>query len=258
VSEHVWTYLLTGECRSGAGAIMSAINNRTGAVCYVDLFHEDKDIRREAHESYFGPPASKSRPEWFIDQVTNPWQYLAGTVFIPRHDELSIGCYVPYDTIRTLELYDFMEENYREGGFGIIQLVRNPVACFVSRKQAQQSKLWVLKYGAKQQKKLQLPVRIDAEELIPFCRTHAATTDKIRKSCADRLEIQYKDIVTDFQSVMRKVFDHIELPELPILAQSTYRRLPNKTIPQRVSNWLELKLDVPQDVRSLMESDDLI
>jgi len=253
-----WTYVITGDVRSGAGAVISGINNRKNAVCHVDLFHADAEKRKEAHIAYFGPPASENRPEWFVPLETNPQQYINKTVFVPLREEISVGCYLSYVTIQQLELYDWMEERYREGGFGVIQIVRNPVACFVSLKQAEQSGIWHMRRGRTTRRRMPLPIRLDAEELNVFCRTHAAVTAKIKHACSDRLEISYRDLVTSYQRVMRSVFDHIELPELPELVQPTYSRLPNKPLPQRVTNWEELLREVPKDVRDLMEKEDLL
>lgn len=259
VDTQTWTYVLTGEVRSGAGAIITGINSRPGAVCHADLFHPQEERRREAHERYFGPSADPVRlPEWYKPGEISPYQYLNRTALIPMNDESSVGCYVSYNSVRQMELYDLFEEKCREGGFGIVHVVRNPVACYVSLKQAQQSGLWHLPRGRRVRNRTPMPVRINAEELTEFCQTHDTTTAKIRAACEDRLEIKYSEIVTDYQSVMRRVFDHIELPELPVLVRSDYMRLSNRSLPARVSNWRELMYEVPRPVRELMEAEDLL
>lgn len=259
VDTQTWTYVLTGEVRSGAGAIISGINSREGAVCHADLFHPKEERRREAHERYFGTvPEPERLPEWYMPSLISPYQYLNRTALVPMHGECSVGCYVSYSSVRQMELYDLFEEKCREGGFGIVHVVRNPVACFVSLKQAQQSGLWFLSRGRRTTPRTPMPVRLDADELTAFCQTHETTTAKIRAACEDRLEIKYSEIVTDYQGVMRRVFDHIELPELPVLVKSDYLRLANRTLPKRVTNWTELLYEVPRLVREQMEAEDLL
>lgn len=254
----VWTFVLTGEVRSGAGAILSGINNRGGAVCHADLFHADPRQRRAAHEAYFGESADPDRmPEWYVEGTTNPWQYINHVVLHPRNGEASVGFYMPYRMVRKLELYDLFEEKAREGGFSVIQVIRNPVACYVSLKQAEQSGVWTRAKGAGCQARPPTPVRVDAEELTAFCREHRTTLSKIRATCEDRLEVSYRDLVLDYQGVMRKVFDHVELPEAPVLAQSGCERLRNRAFEQRVTNWTEVRLGVPTDVRALIDAEDL-
>jgi hypothetical protein len=259
VETQTWTYVLTGEVRSGAGAIISGINSRAGAICHADLFHPQEERRREAHEKYFGPAADPVRlPEWYMPGLISPYQYLSRTALVPQNEESSVGCYLSYNSVRQMELYDLFEEKCREGGFGIVHVVRNPVACFVSLKQAQQSGLWHVPRGRRSSQRTPMPLRLDADELHAFVQNHGTTTAKIRAACEDRLEIQYSEIVTDYQGVMRRVFDHIELPELPVLVKSEYLRLTNRPLPKRVSNWTELLCQVPKQVRELMEAEDLL
>lgn len=257
--QQVWNFVLTGEVRSGAGAILTAINNKGRAVCHADLFHESSQRRREAHEGYFGECAEPEKsPEWYVEGTTNPWQYINHTVLTGLNEETAVGFYVPYRMVRKLELYDLFEEKAREGGFSVIQVVRNPVACFVSLKQAQQSGLWTRARGAGRQAHIPMPVRVDAEELTAFCREHATTLSKIRATCEDRLEVNYRDLALDYQGVMRRVFDHVELPETPELASPSCERLRNRAFEQRVTNWTEVRLAVPSDVKALIEADDLL
>ena len=144
-----WNFVLTGEVRSGAGVILSSINNRGGAVCYSDLFHQNSETRRQAHERYFGACKDPVRtPEWYVEGETNPWQYINHTVLAPKDGLVGVGFYIPYRAVRKLELYDLFEEKAREGGFSVIQVIRNPVACFVSLKQAEQSGMWTRATGA--------------------------------------------------------------------------------------------------------------
>lgn len=256
--QRVWTFVLTGEVRSGAGAILSGINNRGGAVCHADLFHASATQRRAAHEAYFGPTADPDRmPEWYVEGTTNPWQYINHVVLHPQNGETSVGFYMPYQSVRRLELYDLFEEKAREGGFSVIHVIRNPVACFVSLKQAEQSGIWTRARKSGGQARFPMPVRVNPAELVAFCREHGATLSKIRAACEDRLEISYRDMVLDYQGVMRKVFDHIELPEAPLLAQPSCERLRNRAFEQRVTNWTEIRLEVPKEVKALIDAEDL-
>lgn len=257
-TQRSWTFVLTGEARSGAAAVLTAINARRGAVCYSDLFHPDAAARRAAHEAAFGPSGDPVRaPEWYVDGHTNPWQYLTRTVLVPRSAEPVVGCYLGYGVVRRLELYDLFEDQARAGGFSVVQVVRNPVACFVSLKQAQQSGVWTRPRG-EAVPPTPLPVRINPDELTAFCRDHAATVAKIRATCEDRLEISYRDLVFNYQAAMRRVFDHIELPEVPALAQPACARLRNRAFDRRVTNWPEVRLGVPADVKALIASEDLL
>lgn len=259
VGHLVWNFALTGEARSGAGAVATAVNARREAVCHADLFHRDDAVRRAAHEAYFGPTADEEQPEWFVDGVTNPWQYVERTVVDnPRRDEAAVGFYVPYGVVRKWELYELFEQKCREGSFGVVHVVRNPVACYVSLKQAEHSGVWTRGPKEKGAARPPSPVRVDAGDLLRFCRDHAATTTKIRDACRDRLEVSYRDVVYDFQKTMRRVFDYVELPEVPSLAKAGCKRLRNRPVLDRISNLTELRLDLPTEVRRLLDDEDLL
>ncbi len=258
-NKRIWNFVLTGEVRCGAGVVLTSINNRGGAVCHADLLNPDEDARRAAHEAYFGPCVDPVRmPEWYVEGQTNPWQYINRTVLDnPLNGETSVGFHIGYPMLRKLELYDLFEERAREGDFSVIQVIRNPVACFVSLKQAQQSGVWTRSWNSTVQTRCPAPVRINAEELTAFCREHGTTECKVRATCDDRLDIHYRDLVLDYQGVMATVFDFVELPDRPVLATPACKRLKNRPMRERINNWTEVKLEVPSDVRKLLEADDL-
>lgn len=252
-------FVLVGETRSGAGMLATGINTRPEANCHIGLFHDNAEVRRFHHERYFGPsdPDAIVRP-WFVEGETNPWHYINNTVLDnPQGDETAIGFHMTYPVIRKWELFELFQHRCNEGDFCVIHVVRNPVACFVSLKQAQKTGLWALREDRKKPN-LTVPsaIRLDENELTAFCRDHAAMRQRIRSTCNDVLEIPYTDVV-DVQATMRRVFHFLELDELPELVRPAIRRLPNRTIEQRIANFSELRCLVPSDVRREMDAEDL-
>lgn len=253
----VWNFVLTGEVRSGAGAVLTSVNNCGQAICHADLFHASEAHRRAAHESYFGPSVGDS-PEWYVEAShTSPWQYINKTVLDnPKRGEWAVGFYAPYAAVRRLELYDLFQSRWRAGDFSIVHVVRNPVACFVSLKQAEKTGVW--RRGiADEQAVCPRPVKLVPEELVAFCRESEATRSKIRDHCEDRLEIHYRDLVVNYQRTMADLFDFVELPAVPKLASPGCKRLRNKAVADRVSNWSELRAALPIDVARHLDADDL-
>lgn len=257
-----WNFALTGQLRSGMGVVLSAINGRRDeAVCHADLFHASNDVRKAAHARSFGPlapAAERIPPEWFVDGLTSPWQYIDRVVFAQDGGRKAVGFQIGYDAVSRLELYDLFETKGREGGFSLVQVSRNPVACFVSLKQAQQTGVWTRTGVKRVASAMPPPVRVNAEELVRFCREHAAVESKIRATCHDRLQVSYSELVFDFQAAMRRVFDHIELPQTPHFARPGRMRLRNRPVLERISNLTELRIDLPSDVRELLKAEDLI
>lgn len=252
-------FVVVGNVRSGTGVIASAISQRDDAVCHADLFHADVDVRRACHEGYFGKCKDPVRlPEWFVVGLTNPWQYIGREVFAAvRHGETAVGVRLLYPDVSQLELFTLFAEKYMEGDFCVLHVDRNPVACLISQKQAEKSGVWRLPRG-QEQKFSPLPVWLDADELTQFCRAHMALRQKIRAACPDAMDVNYRDLFFDFQMVMRKVWDFLELEdEDDTPAVSEYVRLKNRHMHDRVSNLAAVRAVVPSDIKQLIDADDL-
>lgn len=256
-----WNFALVGDARSGVGVVRDTLNNRRDVVCHAELLSADAAARRAAHEAYFGPTPeadTSKAPPWFEEGVKSPIQYLTHDVFPrPRRGEVSVGCAVPFDDVRRLELYDVFEHLYAAGGFSLVLATRNPVAAFVSLRQAERSGTWA--WDGTPPRPLRPPaVRLDADDLVAFCRAATATAGKVAAAVPDVLVVRYADLLGDYQAVMAGVFAFVELPDAPQAARPGRRRLPNRPVAERVTNWAELRAVVPPDVRGHMDADDLV
>lgn len=255
-------FVLVGDVRSGASVLASCLNNRRDAVCHLGLFHDNPGVRRSQHEKYFGDEGSDAiLTPWFTDGQTNPWHYLNNTVLDnPLRGESAVGVHLPYATVRRWELFELFQNRCNEGDFCVVHVVRNPVACFISLKQAEKSGLWVRGNEQRLRRKdykAPSPMRIDEAELTQFCRDHTAMRRRIQTLCSDLLEINYADLV-DLQASALRLFDFLELPEQPELARPSVRRLANHPVERRIANFAEIRCTAPSDVRQYMSADDLV
>lgn len=250
-------FVVVGNVRSGTSVVQTSINNRPAAVCHANLFHDDEAVRQKAHESYFGK-CNGPEPEWYIPGMVSPWQYISHQVFDnPRKKERATGLRITYPSILRLELFSFFQEKYIEGDFCIVHVERNPVACLISQKQAQASGIWSLNPD-KPANRVPMPLSLDPEELVPFCRSHLSLSRKIRNACPDSLRIEYADLHFHYQAVMRKVWDFLELdPDSDEPAKAGCARLRNNTVRDRIMNYEQLRRSVPSDVRALLDAEDL-
>src|SRR5262245_34441108 len=149
-------FVIAGEHRSGVAVAQTALDCTPGVVCHGDLLfdehggpEEQEAVRRDAHESYFGrpadPEAATRAPEWFSARYEhpNPCRYLTDQVFDhPCGGEDHVGVRLLYPQIVKYDLFDYLEGRYREGDFCLVHVLRNPLACLISLKQARQSGLW--------------------------------------------------------------------------------------------------------------------
>lgn len=251
-------FVVVGDIRSGAAIVQSTLDNRGGVTCHADLFHRDVLVRQEAHESRFGVcDDPQNSPTWFVDGLTSPWQYINHIILDrPFGTETALGFMVPYQFVRFYELWELFEKRCREGDFCLIHVERNPVACFVSLKQAERSGQWHRR-GNDPPNRPPSPISLDPSELTVFCREHMACRAKLHAACDDALVVSYTDILHDFQPTMRKVFDFVEQPLSPIPARSGFCRLRNRPMAQRISNLAALRTSIPSDVRELLQAEDL-
>lgn len=259
VETSVVNFVVAGEVRSGSAIVQSTIDSLPNAVCHANLFHADESIRRACHEDYFGPSRDpKKLPEWFVFGETNPYQYVNHRVLDnPLNNERAVGLRITYDMIRRYELYDLFHERWMEGDFCLIHVVRNPVACFVSLKQAEKTGIWRRGLNDGPSSYLPMAVSVDPEELTTFVRNWISVHGKIEASCEDRLVIRYKELFLNFQKTIRRVIDFLELPDPLMPVAPTTKRLRNNCMRARISNFSRLRFEVPPDVRAFIDAKDL-
>jgi hypothetical protein len=251
-------FVVVGDVRAGTSAVQGGLRDRPGVVCHDNLLHPDDATRRAAHEGYFGQSANPGRlPEWFVGDLVSPWQYLTHVVFDnPLRGEQAVGLRIWYPEVARWELWELFERRCREGDFCLVHVTRNPAVCLVSLLQARKSGLW--SRGPNEPSAgSPCPVRVEADELAAFCRSHQAVRDKIRRSCDDVLEVPYKDLFQNYQAVMHRVFDFLELPESDVPVSANCRRLRNRSVRDRLSNFDSLYREAPSDVRQLLGAEDL-
>lgn len=248
-------FVVTGEVRSGAAVVQSSIDRAPRAVCHADLLHHKAAVRARCHTAYFGP-GEDGAEEWYVPQVTNPYQYLAHRVFDGAlHGEAAVGLRVLYPQVRELELYDLFQSRAAAGSFCLVHVVRNPVACYVSLQQARRSRVWSRGVG-EAMPAVPAPVTVGLDDLVPFVRDHYSVRAKIDRSCDDRIVVNYRDLFYDFMPTMRAVYRFLELPaEWP--ARATRCRLRNRPIRERIANFEALRRTAPADIRELLDAKDL-
>ena len=252
----VLNFVVVGEIRSGTSLVQTTLSSRPDAVCHGDLFHPDLAVRRREHESYFGPSPAGA-PQWFDGENISPWQYINQHVLDrPRRKERSVGLRLLYPIVRHWELFELFHERCQEGDFCLVHVLRNPLACFISLKQAEQSGVWRERF-TDPVAPCPSPASLEIPDLVDFCRKHLALRQRIRTSCDDVLEISYRDLHMNYTTSMKRVYEFLELPIVGRVGLPGYRRLRNRTLPERVYNWSALKREVPSDIRGLFEDEDL-
>ncbi len=260
-STAVFNFVVIGQVRSGTAALASSLSGLPGTHCHVGLLDREERVRKHATAAYFGlteeEEAETDAPVWFKPGRTNPYHYLRSQVFDqPRRGEARIGIRLDYDFVGRYQLHDAIEEMYRQGDFCLVHVRRNPVACFVSLKQAERHGTWGRMANAADDGTIPSPVRLDPAELVAFVRGHHAEERRVAAACPDATVVEYRDLCLDYERQVRRVAAYIEAP-CDDVALPCVRRLRNRPLPLRVTNFDEIRAAVPSDVRAAMVAKDL-
>jgi hypothetical protein len=249
----VLNFVLTGQTGGGASILRDAVAVHPTVVCHGNLLDHDDSVRRLRHEDYFGP--SGTTPDWLVNGHISGEQYITNKIFDnPLHGEKVVGLTVAYSHMYAYDLWDYFESWCCRGDFCLIQVKRNPVACFVSLQDHDPRNLLETRPDGSREGKsesIKSPLQINIDDLVWFVRQHIAADDKIARICDDRLEIEYSEIILDYAAVMREVLSFLGLPEMfvrPPASLGEHRECSN-----RMSKWSHLQDKVPPDIRKYFD-----
>lgn len=237
-------FMVAGNHHSGYGLLQSSLAAHPAIICHGDVLHRDDGIRRQAHESYFGPSGKVA--DHFVPTHLSLEQYLNNKIFDNTlHDEKAVGVKVDYHSMLQYDLWEYLDQKSRCGDFCILHVLRNPVACYVSMKQRAGHG------GLTAQLAVNNPIYLEPESLVTFVREHVAAMLKVNRLCPDRAVIPYHELLLDFRGVLEKVFKFLELDFSPACLPNQ-KRVYRKDVKARVANWLQVQEAVPPDVREFM------
>lgn len=249
-STRVLNCLVTGQVRAGTTVVQTSLTEHPSAICHADVLHDSTKVRKEVYEDYFGRCTGRN-PEWFAPQENDlsPEMFLTTRIFDhPRHNEKVVGVRVLYSQIQGHDLWEYIRERCLEGDFCMIHVIRNPLACYVSMKQAEQTKVWSQDINDRTTLDQPAAVWVDPKEFTKFCRRQLASEQKLRLMCDDRLEIEYRELFINYPAVMRGIFQYLGLAPFPEVRPGI-RRLKNCGMRERIGNFEYAQQAVPSDVR---------
>ena len=251
-------FVVTGELRSGTAVIQSTLDALVDVACYGNLLNVVPEIAEEEHSIHFGKTAKTHGViDYYWHKITNPYQYLDAVFHRTKTlEKAAIGVRVTYDVVSSMQLYDLFRQRTNAGDFCLIHVVRNPIACFVSLKQAQVSGVCFQSTTQLVDSPIPPAVIIDVEELVEFVRTWVSTYAKVKASCVapdSYLEIPYRDVVLNFQSTMHRVTRFLERPDRVLPIRPATRRLRNRTLRKRIQSFALLRLSLPNDVKEFLD-----
>jgi hypothetical protein len=261
----VLNFAVTGQVRCGATVVQTALCQHPQVWCHGDLLHPSDKVRKRVHELYFGPPQSPDGlAEYCVqepdgragaDARGNPERYLSTVVFTQAlQGESALGTKLLYRDIKRSDLWEFIGESYRVGDFCLIHVVRNPLACFVSLKQAERSGVWRQEVGKPSARYHPVPIHLDLDEFVVYARDAEAGRRRLQDLCPDSLVIRYADLAHRPRVAMDAVARFLEIRSCHA-ATPSIRRLRNRSLRHRVCNFDKARDAAPHDVRQFFTTD---
>ena len=251
----VLNFVITGPVSGGASVIQAALAKHPLVVCHASLLAECNAERRGYHEDYFGP--SGNTPDWLVAGHISGEQYLTNKIFDnPLRGEGSVGVTILYPHLYAHDLWDYLTDWCRVGDFCLIQVKRNPVACFLAAEQIRREADW-FSDEAPEDPTGRSPLQVDVGALISAVRMQAAADEKVARICDDRLEIGYCELVNDYHTVVTDVFDFLGI-SIGRRGRKDVSLSNQRDFEHNSTHWQYLRSRVPPDVQKYFDPEELI
>jgi len=253
-------FMLIGNSFSGHDLLCSSLSAHPSMVCHGELLDKDSQKRRDAHEAYFGP--SGKVIDWFVPGMLSVEHYLNNKIFDNTlNSEKAVGVELHYSHFVEYDLWDYADQKCRAGDFCFVHVVRNPIACYAAQRIASED---MFEDDAdedfptllKPPKSNGSTVTLNPKLLTDFVRDQLATQHKVDRLCGDRVVVPYHEFILDTSGILDRLLKFLELPYSPacipnIKDKSTFCMI------DRISNWSQLKKELPLDVIDYLDDSKL-
>lgn len=238
-----FNFVVVGPERSGFRRLADCLRDVIAARkvrLHADLLHPNHEVRSRSHLAYFVDDEDDQ------DQRTGPYVpreesaacYLRERVIDRAYfGETHVGVRLTLSDVQVHQLWGLFEELDKRGGFGLILLDRNPVACYVSLRQCSVA-------GVFERLRESQPIYFDPVELAPYeldayCQQYDAAISRLRRRVEYRLEISYEDYDHPYRMAvgLREFF---RLDALDAVAPMTLA-VTRRSWGERIANLRQLK-----------------
>jgi len=243
-SDSTTRYILLGAPRTGAGWLGCLLQAHPEVACAGEVLSEDEPTRREAHRQYYGTEDWMLRPSptaegYYID---NPRHYLSR---LWESGEVA-GFRATYSQLDRFELWPICKDGCR-----VLHVVRNPLAALVSEGQARKFNVpWL---PPRKRSRRSPPVPVEVEDARQRLRADAVGASRVETWCPRRLEVTYRQLVESPAATWKAVCEFLGVTVIRLPKVSAKCQL--GSIPERISNWQELRTKIPRHELAQLEED---
>jgi hypothetical protein len=241
-------FVVIGSARSGTGLLRSSIDSHPHAICLGELLHADnEEVRKANHFRYF------QDEDWLKLSLKIPnkkiaLQYLEQKIWPEAESEHAFGFKLLFWQIDYFQLWSYLSK--KAADLKIIYATRNPIAVFVSLEQAKIDQQWIRQSGQKSVKAE--PVKIKMNALDRHIQKMLEYRKNIVKLAVDICEVEYEDLVKDYQGAMNRVYDFLDLKTHQ--AVSSISKQQNWDIKSRILNFEKFSKNLKRKYRRYLKS----
>jgi len=223
-------FILLATMRTGSTLLSRAIHHHPAARCLGGLLCPTESIRAEAHREYF-PDDDYLAGQSSAFRVAE--HYLESKVWpaAPAHAAFRFKLF--YGHLNDWKCWQYFETS---PGLKCIQLVRNPVVSFVSWRQARQEGVWHRPAG--RDIPHSRPLQVDLADLSEYLERHVRRYQQAKALPLERLEVNYGELVQDFDRTMGRIYAFLNLEPSP--PRQPLAKINHWDLSQRVTNWEEV------------------
>jgi LPS sulfotransferase NodH len=241
-------FVIVGNARSGTGLLRSSIDSHPNAICLGELLHADnEEVRKANHCRHF------SDQDWlrFKSEMPNSrlvMNYLDQKIWPEATPKRAFGFKLLFWQIDYFELWNYLLK--KAADLKIIYVTRNPIAVLVSLEQAKINQQWIRQPGEKVVKAE--PVKINMKGLDKHIQKMLEHRKKIVNLAVDICEVEYEDLVKNYQITMNGVYEFLGLQ--PHQALASISKQQDWNIKSRISNFEKFSKKLKRKYRPYLES----
>ena len=240
-------FVIIGHARSGTGFLRSSIESHPRAICLGELLHaHNEEIRKVNHRRYF------SDRDWLKFKTGIPFtqlavDYLDQKIWPAAKCEHAFGFKLLFWQIEFFDLWKYLSAKAVD--LKIINVTRNPIAVYVSLEQAKMNQQWIRQSGEKAVKAQ--PVEINIKAFNKHIHKMLQHRKKIIDLAMNICEVQYADLVKNYQATMNKVYEFLDLQ--PHKATPSLSKQQNWNIQNRILNFEKFSRELNRKYRPYLE-----
>jgi LPS sulfotransferase NodH len=241
-------FVVIGSARSGTGLLRSSIDSHPHATCLGELLHADhEEVRKANHFRYF------QDEDWLKLSTETPnkkiaIRYLEQKIWPEAESEHAFGFKLLFWQIDYFQLWSYLSK--KAADLKIIYTTRNPIAVFVSLEQAKIDQQWIRQSGEKAVKAE--PVKINMNALDKHIQKMLEHWKKIVNLAVNICEVEYEDLVKNYQGTMNRVYDFLDLKTHQ--AVSSISKQQDWDIKTRILNFEKFSKKLKVEYRAYLEN----